>query len=376
MGSPLGVLFANMYMGSVEERVFSEVEKPSVYGRYIDDIFVNVASADHVHHLTDTFERNSVLHFSVEHNVAGRLPFLDVLTDTSGDSIKTTVYVKPTNNGSTMNARGECCAAYKRSVVAAFARRAITHCTSWSDIHVELDRIRQLLTNNGFSNTMIEKGISNQLNKFMTSSVQNSNNITSTIKIYYKMFYHNKSHEEEQAVKNIIKRGVTPATGFQTKFVCFFKPSRTANLIMRNSHAPAREVHDQTNVVYAFECPRRECTPFTTYVGMTRTTLKRRMTYHRSQGAIYSHFYEKHQDRPTIQELLSNTKVLERASTYHKLLISEAVYIDKLKPSLNKQLQHQTVLPSRRSYARNSPNTLPQDRRATQGVPPSVNFQA
>ena len=372
MGSPLGVLFANMYMGTVEERVFSMVEKPSVYGRFIDDIFVNVANANDVLLLTNAFEHNSVLHFTVEHNVEGRLPFLDVLIDSNEGSIKTSVYVKPTNNGTTMNARGECSVTYKRSVVAAFARRAITHCSSWSDVNTELDRIRQLLTNNGFSSTMIEKGISNQLNRFITSSNQIPPDIIApTLKIFYKMFYHNKSQEEERAVKNIIKRGITPAAGFQTKFVCFFQPSRTASLIMRNSHAPAKEPYDQTNVVYAFECPRRECTPFTTtYVGMTRTSLKRRMTYHRSQGGIYDHFYAVHQDRPSVQELLEHTKILDRASSYNKLLISEAVYIDSLKPSLNKQLQHHTVLPSRRFSARNKPAApIP----APHGAPSSVN---
>ena len=38
MGSPLGVLFANFFMGSVEEEVFYEHQKPQIYCRYIVDI--------------------------------------------------------------------------------------------------------------------------------------------------------------------------------------------------------------------------------------------------------------------------------------------------------------------------------------------------
>ncbi|XP_076049331.1 uncharacterized protein LOC143030008 [Oratosquilla oratoria] len=40
MGSPLGVLFAIFFMGSIEEEVFDEVQRPRIYCRYIDDIFV------------------------------------------------------------------------------------------------------------------------------------------------------------------------------------------------------------------------------------------------------------------------------------------------------------------------------------------------
>ena len=41
MGSPLRVLLANFFMGCVEEEVFSQNNKPDIYSRYIDDIFVS-----------------------------------------------------------------------------------------------------------------------------------------------------------------------------------------------------------------------------------------------------------------------------------------------------------------------------------------------
>ena len=44
MGSPLGVLFANFFMGSIEKEVFSTLDKPAIYGRYVDDIFVKTSS--------------------------------------------------------------------------------------------------------------------------------------------------------------------------------------------------------------------------------------------------------------------------------------------------------------------------------------------
>ena len=50
MGSPLGVLFANFYMGTIEEELM-ETDRPSIYCRYVDDIFVRFRNVDELKHL-------------------------------------------------------------------------------------------------------------------------------------------------------------------------------------------------------------------------------------------------------------------------------------------------------------------------------------
>ena len=40
MGSPLGPALANIFVGYYEEKLFSEISKPAVYFRYVDDTFV------------------------------------------------------------------------------------------------------------------------------------------------------------------------------------------------------------------------------------------------------------------------------------------------------------------------------------------------
>ena len=42
MGSPLGVLFANFYIGIVEEHVFFNLNVPLIYCWYADDTFIPV----------------------------------------------------------------------------------------------------------------------------------------------------------------------------------------------------------------------------------------------------------------------------------------------------------------------------------------------
>ncbi|XP_066958077.1 uncharacterized protein [Macrobrachium rosenbergii] len=108
MGSPLGALCANMYMATVEERTFREYQKPKIYGRYIDDIFFTIKETDDARKLADALKRNSLLNFTTEHSQQKTLPFLDVLMKQQEGQFKTTVYVKATNAGRCLNARGEC----------------------------------------------------------------------------------------------------------------------------------------------------------------------------------------------------------------------------------------------------------------------------
>ncbi|XP_068238453.1 uncharacterized protein [Palaemon carinicauda] len=124
MGSPLGVLFANFYMGVVEERVFSQIRLQDVYVRYIDDTFIMAPSTQDIKTLRRTFKECSCLRFTVEHSKDGRLPFLDVLISPNTTGFNTSVYIKPTNLGLCLNGDIEC------STIKAYVRRALSHCFS------------------------------------------------------------------------------------------------------------------------------------------------------------------------------------------------------------------------------------------------------
>ena len=65
MGSPLGVLFANFFMGRVERDVFSSLQKPTIYARYVDDIFVSAKDEDEIQHLRQCLQEHSGLNLTV-----------------------------------------------------------------------------------------------------------------------------------------------------------------------------------------------------------------------------------------------------------------------------------------------------------------------
>ena len=66
MGSPLGVLLANFFMGCIEEEVFTRIQKPIIYCRYIDDIFIMIKNMDEAEHLHITLQEISGLRFTIE----------------------------------------------------------------------------------------------------------------------------------------------------------------------------------------------------------------------------------------------------------------------------------------------------------------------
>ena len=66
MGSPLGVLFAEIYMAKVEERTFNATERPNLYVRFRDDIFIKVKNVGEIEALAVKLEENSVLRFTIE----------------------------------------------------------------------------------------------------------------------------------------------------------------------------------------------------------------------------------------------------------------------------------------------------------------------
>ncbi|XP_069172805.1 uncharacterized protein [Procambarus clarkii] len=118
MGSPLGVLFANIYMFTIEQRVIVDMGwKPVMYCRYVDDIFTQVPDARDLQQLKEAFEQISVLSFTYEMENNGKLPFLDVTVTEKNGGFHAAVYTKETNIGMCLNVNSDCPDRYKRSVV-------------------------------------------------------------------------------------------------------------------------------------------------------------------------------------------------------------------------------------------------------------------
>ena len=101
LGSPLGLALANIFVGYHEEKLFSEISKPAVYFRYVDDTFVIFQNGKESE---EFLIRLNGLHSSLQFTFQkenNSLPFLDVHVEHTKGSYETKVYCKPTFTGST-----------------------------------------------------------------------------------------------------------------------------------------------------------------------------------------------------------------------------------------------------------------------------------
>ena len=237
MGSPLGVLFANAYMNEVEERTFEKTRKPKIYARYVDDIFVAIDKPGQSEELAKALCENSCLNFTIEKSKNGSLPFLDVQIKQENNTYRTEVYTKKTNAGRCLNAKGECPDAFKRSVVDAFVKRALTHCSTWRAVHKEIERASQVLTNNGYKDDMVQQVIRDRMNKLYGNNDDNRNQIDSQNKIiiYHNLPYHERYEDEKKAYLAIIKRGIKAVETYQINVRIYCKPNTTASTVMKNN---------------------------------------------------------------------------------------------------------------------------------------------
>ncbi|XP_076065052.1 uncharacterized protein LOC143039085 [Oratosquilla oratoria] len=157
MGSPLGVLFANFFVGMVEREVFRIINKPAIYARYIDDIFVKVAKEEDLIPLREKLQAVSGINFTIESSADGKFPFLDVLVAQNQTYFNTSVYTKPTNPGLCLSGKSEYPQRFKDSTISAYIRRALKHCSSWKSANLEIERATYVLVNNDYSNQDISK---------------------------------------------------------------------------------------------------------------------------------------------------------------------------------------------------------------------------
>ena len=121
---------------------------------------------------------------------------------------------------------------------------------------------------------------------------------------------------------------------------------------MRNSTAERKSLEETTNVEYSYKCSVDACKHRAiTYIGLTTTTLRRRMQAHRNHGGIHNHFTTTHDRKPLLKELLSNTSIIHRENRTFRLNVAEAVSIALKHPVLNTQTESDYVLPSARRRA-------------------------
>uniref|UniRef100_A0A5S6R5A3 Reverse transcriptase domain-containing protein n=1 Tax=Trichuris muris TaxID=70415 RepID=A0A5S6R5A3_TRIMR len=158
MGSPLSPVFAEIFMENLEDNAFSTVNlqyQPKFFKRYVDDIFVLIKKGNEekfLKHLNSLF-RNVII-FTMEKEKGNMLPFLDVQIMRRNNSLKTTVYRKPTDSGLFLNYTSHHPKSVFFGIVNGMVKRALELCDE-EFLHHELKHIERVLCQNGYPRNLV-----------------------------------------------------------------------------------------------------------------------------------------------------------------------------------------------------------------------------
>ena len=116
---------------------------------------------------------------------------------------------------------------------------------------------------------------------------------------------------------------------------------------MKNSCLPPTNPLQEVNVVYQHTCTVGDCSHLNSkYIGVTSTTLSKRITAHLQDGAIRRHYMNEHGIILKRQHMENNTTILVKENNIRRLKMTEAVHIYSEKPTINIQQQPESSLPS------------------------------
>ena len=333
MGSPLGPLFANIFMSFHEKTWLDSCPssfKPLLYRRYVDDCFLLFRSLDHVPLFLDYLNcQHPNISFTSEIEHEGKLPFLDIDISRSSGKFTTSVYRKPTFTGLFTNFQSFIPLTYKRSLVSCLLHRIFNLCSSYENFHAQLEVIRKLFNLNGFPSHMFDWIVRH----FLDNTFQPKPSIlTAPKKIIYFCLPFTGSHSLQ--IRTQINRLCNAAfphldIRFVFRISSFFPFKDKVPKFLRSG------------VVYSFKC--RCCSA--SYVGQSTRHLHTRISEHLGISPITG----KPSSSPAMSSIFSHInssghsasfddfKIISSSSDSYELMIHESLLISKLKPSLNVQ---------------------------------------
>ena len=130
---------------------------PKVWEQFVDDVYSILKRT----HLENFFQHINNLHqnikFTMEEESNGELAFLDTLLKRDNGEISVLVYRKPTHTDQYLHYNSHHQTSCKESVVSSLFNRAYFIITNKDDLDKENTRIKQVLKENGYQESIVSK---------------------------------------------------------------------------------------------------------------------------------------------------------------------------------------------------------------------------
>jgi len=166
MGSPLGPVLANIFVGYHEALLFDLTTKPCMFQRYVDDTFAIFKTENDSEMFYNKLNlMHPLLKFTMEKETDGTLPILDVKIEKDTNKFLTSVYRKPTFIGHYTRWDSFGPPKRKTNLIGTLALRALKICSK-NKLQQELDYIKSILRDNGYPKNIINSSISKKITQF------------------------------------------------------------------------------------------------------------------------------------------------------------------------------------------------------------------
>ena len=333
MGSPLGPVLANIFMGYYEKSwIESSVYKPSLYKRYVDDVFClfenEEKSKQFLEHLN---HQHPNIKFTIEKEQEGKLAFLDVYVDkTLQENATTSIFRKLTFTGLMLNFLSYCPMSYKLSLVGTLVHRIYNICNTWDMFHKNIEELKHILKRNMFPPKIIDREIKTYLDK--QSSTETNSKEEKTFSYFKLPYLYEISERTKKQLHNISMKYCSDDI-IKISFSTF---KLGALFSTKDKVEDALKSH----VVYRFTCNNPNCN--IRYIGETTRHFTTRINEHLhtdKKSRVFQHLKGSQQCKLSCND--NCFIIIDNAKSQFQLKLKEAMHIKWEKPELN--IQQKTV---------------------------------
>ena len=266
MGSSLGPILANIIMTELEKQTLDKLFKDNIikfYARYVDDTLVLI-KRDKINVVLETFNKfDPNLKFTVDEFEDGIVHFLDI---TIKDNGQIDMFTKPTNTGQYSHFDSFVPWRYKTSWAYALFVRAMKICSTNKLRSNQVNRIKKLLSWNGFSRYVRNKMIS----KFRIDYKSERQNVTKEDEIESLCLKIPYCGIEGDKLVKTFKRKIQKQLSRKLSIRVIYTTTKISDLCSAKDPLPEEQ---KFNVVYKITCPG--CGE--DYIGKTECCFGKRM---------------------------------------------------------------------------------------------------
>nr|CAH8876603.1 unnamed protein product [Trichobilharzia regenti] len=258
MGSPLGPLFADLFLSRLETCTLQQhIQETDAYLRYVDDIFIVCESRSKAEDLLIKFNScHPNLNFTVEHEENGTIKFLDVLmTKMNNGTIERSIFRKSSWTRQYMHFKSFVPIQYKKYLVRTLFNRARKICSD-STIEHEIKSLKDILCKNGYPE------------KFKETTPCKTIQTVPKKPVYINLPF--KGDDVHGEVKRRLDKAIK-RTYYAAKLVILYTTKR----VLQQSGKDQSPILDTSNCIYQFECVCGS-----KYIGRTERRLSTRTMEH------------------------------------------------------------------------------------------------